>query len=63
MNDPLHIHLPCGDADIEEIEKFLGIKFQRVVPETVPSEKVEVCPMSPPSKNGIFLDIYRKYYE
>jgi len=49
MNDFLHIHLPCGDADIEAIEKALGIKFQKQVVETVSPEKVEVCPLSPPT--------------
>ena len=55
MNDFLHIDLPCTDADMEDIEKALGIKFQRINAETILAEKVEVCPLPPPT--GEILEI------
>lgn len=57
MNDFLHIHLPFGDEAIEAIEKALGIKFQKAEIPIVPSEKVEVCPMSPPSGKVDFMEL------
>jgi len=53
MNEFLHIHLPCDDSGIQEIEKALGVKFQVVVPEMVPSELVDVCPMPEPTMEFI----------
>jgi hypothetical protein len=47
MSDFLHIDLPCSEADIRALEEVLGIKFQRVQVETIPAEKVQVCPMAP----------------
>ena len=50
-NDFLHIHLPIPDEGIEEIEKVLGVKFTPVFPETIPTEKVDVCPMELPKND------------
>jgi hypothetical protein len=53
MDDLLHIHIPCDDADILAIEQFLSaqsgrpVKFKRVDPQMIPSEQVDVCPMTP----------------
>lgn len=52
MNDFFHIHLPFGDEAIEAIEKAFGIKFL-----IVPSEKVEVCLMSPSSGRVDYMEL------
>lgn len=57
MNDFLHIHLPCTDADIKLLEKALGIEFQRPIAETIPSKKVKICPLSSPTGKIGFINI------
>ena len=66
MNDLFHIHLPCSDDDITELEKFLceqfgrPIKFQRLTVEMIDAEQVKVNPMSSPNNLIDFMELKYK---
>lgn len=57
MNNLFHIHLPCSDADISELERVLGVKFRWIDPQMVKSEDVKVFPTSPPTGKPFFMEL------
>lgn len=46
---PFVSHLPLSHEQMENLAKALGIKWTYVAAQTIPKEKIKVCPLPPPT--------------
>ena len=60
---PFVMHLPFSHEQMEALAKSLGIKWTYPSAKTIPAEKIEVRPLSPPSGNLYYTEIKYKSNE
>lgn len=54
------IHIPHSDDDIRQLEKLLGVTFQRTTIHSIPSDQIEIIPLKSPISTIEYMSIQYK---